>query len=101
MSAYVLREKASRDLADIWRYTARRWDRLQADKYYRQLVNMIERLAENPSLGRPCDDVRLGYRRRNVGSHVVFYRTEDKFIEVVRILHARRYFARHLPDDQP
>jgi plasmid stabilization system protein ParE len=32
-----------------------------------------------------------------VGSHVIFYLRADDHVDVVRILHARRDFARHLP----
>ncbi|MEJ0059674.1 MAG: type II toxin-antitoxin system RelE/ParE family toxin [Terricaulis sp.] len=97
MSSCLLRERAEADLADIWRYTARQWSAEQADRYYRDIVASFQALAEQPTLGRACDDVRPGYRRHNVGSHVVFYRIEPDHVDVVRILHARRDFRRHLP----
>jgi toxin ParE1/3/4 len=97
MSGYRLRERAEVDLADTWRYTARRWNVVQADKYYRQILERLNALAVEPQLGRPCDEVRAGYRRYNVGSHVIFYLRADDHVDVVRNLHARRDFARDLP----
>jgi toxin ParE1/3/4 len=84
-------------MAEIWRFTARRWSKDQADRYYRGFVTAFEALAETPTLGRPCDEIRPGYRRYNVGAHVVFYFIEDGEVEIVRVLHARRDFRRHLP----
>jgi len=97
MSAYVLRERAEVDLADIWSFSAERWSSGQADRYYQDLVAAFVRLAAEPALGRACDDIREGYRRYNVGSHVVFYRLTAGQVDIVRILHARRDYRRHLP----
>lgn len=97
MSGYALRKRAEADLADIWQYTARRWSVEQADLYYRGITEALEALAERPSLGRACDDIRRGYRRYNVSAHVVFFVITDGVVDVVRILHARRDFQRHIP----
>jgi plasmid stabilization system protein ParE len=42
----------------------------------------IEAASGQPTLGRPCFDVRPGYRKIISGSHVVFYRPIDGGIEV-------------------
>ncbi|QGZ94604.1 type II toxin-antitoxin system RelE/ParE family toxin [Terricaulis silvestris] len=97
MARYTIRERAQADLIDIWRFTSRRWDLNQADSYYREIISALEAVAQEPSLGRPCDEIRHGYRRHNVGSHVVFYRLESGIPDVIRILHGRRDFRRHLP----
>jgi len=97
MSGYRLREKAESDLADIWRYTARRWSARQADKYLRDLFAAMDVIAAEPRHGRACDEIREGYRCSNVAAHVIFYRIEETGPVIVRILHARRDFRRHLP----
>ncbi len=99
MSAYLVRERAEADLADIWRYTATRWDIAQADKYHGALVGAFRNLAEKPNLGRACDEIRAGYQRLSVASHVIFYILTDGKVDIVRVLHARRDFRRHLPAD--
>lgn len=93
----IIRERAEADLADIWRFTAGRWSVAQADKYYRDIVQAIAAIGDRPELGKVCDDIRAGYRRHSVASHVIFYRIDVGTIDVVRVLHARRDFKRHLP----
>jgi toxin ParE1/3/4 len=53
-------------------------------------------VAKDPEVGRACDDVRPGYRRYSVGSHVLFYRVSAAATVVVRILHQRMDVERHL-----
>ncbi|MCL4716695.1 MAG: type II toxin-antitoxin system RelE/ParE family toxin [Hyphomonadaceae bacterium] len=61
------------------------------------MVAALEAVGAAPELGRACDDIRPGYRRHNVGAHVLFYRVMGDVADVVRILHQRRDFRRHLP----
>jgi toxin ParE1/3/4 len=56
----------------------------------------IGALASDPLRGRACDEIRPGYRKGHAGSHVIFYRVEDRRIDVVRIVHRRMDFERHL-----
>jgi toxin ParE1/3/4 len=96
MTRYVVSPRAQADIEDIWDYTAARWDISQAERYIRAIRATIETLADDPLLGRGCDEIREGYRKYPVGSHVVFYRMRDIGLDVVRILHQRMDFARHL-----
>jgi toxin ParE1/3/4 len=57
----------------------------------------LDELVQNPDLARSCDEIREGYFRRNVGSHVIFFRKAGDRFDIVRILHGRRNFRRHLP----
>jgi plasmid stabilization system protein ParE len=52
-------------------------------------------LAQFPTLGRSCDDIRPGYRKYAEGAHVIFYREVDGGIEIARILHGRMDLDRH------
>lgn len=96
MTDHVLSPLARADLDEIWNYTENRWNVIQAERYVRQLVSAMEAIAEDPAIGRACDEVRAGYFRYKVGSHIVFYRLRTTGIEVVRILHERRDFDRVL-----
>jgi toxin ParE1/3/4 len=93
---YLLTPRARADLADIWRYTAQRWHADQADRYIRELRRTFETIARDPSKGRRCDELRAGYLRYPAGSHIVFFRRAADTTVVVRILHQRMDFARHL-----
>jgi toxin ParE1/3/4 len=94
---FVIRPRAQADLDEIWDYTADRWGLDQAETYARQLWKDIELVADRPSLGRECSEVRPGYRKYPSGSHVLFYRPTADGIDVVRILHERMDYERHIP----
>jgi toxin ParE1/3/4 len=96
MNGVKLVAKARSDLAGIWRYTAKRWDRTQADRYLAILKRDINSVALDPRLGQPCDEVRAGYRRRLSGSHAIFYRFAKDHIEIMRVLHQQMDAGRHL-----
>jgi toxin ParE1/3/4 len=97
VNTYLLRPSAEADLQDIWRYTATNWSVAQADRYYREIVRAFDAITAQPTIGRVCDEVKLGYRKHGVAAHVIFYRVTGDNVDVVRILHARRDFRRHLP----
>ena len=97
MSRYVLSPAARADLEQIWHYTYETWDDDQAEKYVREIQRAIERVVDNPMIGRACDEVRPGYRKHAVGSHTLYYRIASvDVIDVVRILHQRMDVDRHV-----
>jgi toxin ParE1/3/4 len=93
---FVLSPRAQSDLDEIWNYSRKTWGLEQAELYITLLGDAVMAAAENPARGRPCDDIRAGYRKLAAGSHVIFYRVVKSDIDVVRILHQRMDFARHL-----
>lgn len=96
MPTFTLSRKAKADLSAIARYTERRWGREQRNDYVRAFDQAFHRLAEQPELGRPCDQVRNGYRQFPQGSHLIFYVTEGATVHVIRILHKRMMPNEHL-----
>ena len=92
----IFSPRAKADLEEIWTYTAERWGIDQAETYLRQLQAAADAAAEAPQSGRGCDDVRPGYFKRQAGAHVLFYRPEGQTVDIVRILHQRMDFDRHL-----
>jgi toxin ParE1/3/4 len=63
----------------------------------RELQRAAETVAEDPRRGLACDNIRSGYRKFPAGLHVVFFRASESRIVIVRILHRRMDFERHLP----
>ena len=96
MSGYVLSPRAQADLDDIWDYTERNWGKEQAEAYIRLIGAAIRAIASSPERAKPCDHIREGYRNYPAGSHMIFFRLLDGKIDVVRILHRRMDFDRHL-----
>lgn len=96
MSGYTLSPRARADVDGIWDYTAARWTEAQAVSYIQQIKAAVETIASQPGLGRSCDDVRVGYFKYRVGSHIMFYRLGIGGVEIIRILHERMDVTRHL-----
>lgn len=88
--------KAEADLEAIWLYTRQLWSLSQANSYVTAIIERLERVAADDISGQPYSHVRPGYYKLLVGSHIAFYRLPEDGIEVVRILHSRMDFERHL-----
>ena len=96
MTGFVLSPLAQADLRDIWDYTADKWGLDQAESYLRVIEAAIKFVAAEPQRGRTADQIRLGYRKYLAGTHVLFYRLSPQGVDIVRILHQRMDFDRHL-----
>ncbi|WP_219701768.1 type II toxin-antitoxin system RelE/ParE family toxin [Marinomonas lutimaris] len=88
MKLFRLTIKAKSDLKDIAVFTSRRWGREQRNIYLKQFDESFWLLAENPDIGKACDEIRDGYREFLQGSHVIFYQQiGSQNIQIIRILH--------------
>lgn len=96
MSQYRLTPAARRDLSSSWDYTQENWGSRQAETYVDEIRAAIERIASDPRRGRACDEVREGYRRYSIGSHLLFYVESADGVDVIRVLHQRMDPTRHL-----
>jgi toxin ParE1/3/4 len=92
--------RAEADLFNIGIYTFRTWGEALTDRYIRQLENCCQLIADNPALGRSCDEIRPGLRRMEQGKHVVFYREDLGGILISRILHQRMLPENQAIDDE-
>lgn len=88
---YKISTEAANDLETIWFYTLKKWSKEQADRYFQLLMDEIENLAKNPTLGKDYSEVRKGYFGSRVKSHFIFYKInkQKEKIEIIRILHQR------------
>ena len=96
MKHYRLTPAAQQDLSSIWDFTREHWDENQAEIYVSELRVAIERIAADPQRGRACDDIREGYLRYSIGSHLVFSIVRTDSVDVIRILHQRMDPTRHI-----
>ncbi|GGK49714.1 type II toxin-antitoxin system RelE/ParE family toxin [Aliivibrio fischeri] len=88
MKPFTLTISAKNDLKDVAIFTARRWGKEQRNIYLKQFDDSFWLLAENPDIGKGCDEIRNGYRKFPQGSHVIFYKqTGSQQIQIIRILH--------------
>ena len=96
MPGYALSPAAQVDLSEIWDYTAEHWSEAQAERYTRGIQATCEGLSDGTLVGLSAEDIRTGYRKIAVGSHVMYYREREGALEIVRILHRRMDVSRHL-----
>ncbi|MGJ3262504.1 MAG: type II toxin-antitoxin system RelE/ParE family toxin [Salinarimonas sp.] len=92
-----LSRRARADLRSIGSYTIENWGAAKADTYLGEINATFARLASGRRRGTPVAEVASELMKTRAGSHVVFYRTSDDAILVVRILHERMDPRRHLP----
>ena len=93
--ACLLSPRAKADLEEIWLFTYRNWSIEQADGYHAAILDAFDGLATGSKTGRIVD-IRDGYFKYAVGSHLVFYRLTERELIVVRVLHQRMDVGRHL-----
>lgn len=94
---YVVKSpEAETDLEDIWLYSFEKWSEDQADRYYDELIDGINKLIDNPMLGKSREYVRRDYRSLQINRHVIYYRLQGEVIDIVRVLHERMAPDRHL-----
>lgn len=96
MAQFRLSPAAEQDLESVWQHTAEHWGVEQADKYVDLLDNAMRILADAPKLAPACDNIRVGYRKWLVESHIVYFKITDYGIAVIRILHDRMSAQAHL-----
>ena len=100
MAVYRFSGLAEADLHGIGNYTLRTFGEDQAARYLDDLETCCQTLADNPGIGRACDEVRPGLKRFEHARHVVFYRLESGGVLISRILHERMLPVRpRFPND--
>ena len=92
---YQLTPLAEADLEEIWVYTLREWSLDQANSYIHDVIDAFEGLKDGSKRGRPTD-IRAGYFKYAVGSHVIYFQEQEKNLVVIRVLHGRMDVMRHL-----
>ena len=90
MAKYFLTNKAVVDLSEIWNYTYEMWSEEQADKYYFQLLQSCQELADNQSYGKSYPEIASSIYGYKSNLHIIFYSIVNaQEIEIIRILHSK------------
>lgn len=92
----VLSPKAEQDIEGILRYTGETWGDRQLIVYRDKIADALNGLLRNPGSGHLSADLPDTHRLYPVGSHVIVYRTNERIIEVIRILHRRMSLIRNV-----
>jgi toxin ParE1/3/4 len=81
--------QAQQDLRSIWRGLAEFSGLAIADQRLATIEQKFQLLSQFPRSGPSRDDLRPGIRSSLAGEFVIFYRVDEQFFEVVRVLHGR------------
>lgn len=96
MAKLSFRQAAIDDLSDIYHYSVRMWSFEQADKYYHLIRSACLDLASGVALGRDFSVILPNLFAYHIGKHMVFYTLDGNRLQVIRILHERMDYQRHL-----
>jgi len=96
MGSYALTRSADNDVQNIAEHSVKQWGLARAEKYVLELHKTFSRLAEFPEMGRDVSHIRAGYLRMESGSHSIFYQRSEAAVLIIRVLHQRMDFERHL-----
>jgi len=87
---FELSKAAKTDLKGVAIFTQKEWGREQRNVYVKQFDDAFHMLADTPLVGKACNNIKAGFKKFPIGSHVIFYReNSDSSILIVRILHKR------------
>ncbi|MEQ8465706.1 type II toxin-antitoxin system RelE/ParE family toxin [Coleofasciculus sp. E1-EBD-02] len=93
MSRLKLSDQAAQDIEDIWNYIAQE-NPQAADNILDKLRERFFLLTKFPELGRVRPDLAPSVRGFPVGNYIIFYRSLEQGIEIVRVLRGSRDLRR-------
>jgi toxin ParE1/3/4 len=91
-----LKPKANEDLENIYSYSVLNFGKTKAIEYISDFDQAFINISKGESIGNNCDYIKLDLLKFNVNSHVVFYRLKQNITEIIRILHQKQDYPRHL-----
>ncbi len=93
---FRLSHQALSDLEEIRAFTVERWGREQWIRYFNGISEAFDRIAADPSCGRPRYQLRARLRSLPFGKHLIFFETPAEpggRVVIYRVVHERRNFA--------
>ena len=70
MSRIVLSPKAKADLSEVWNYTYTQWGVEQTEKYIRELWGVIVGLTDNLTMSVDIDVIRILHQKMDFNRHL-------------------------------
>jgi toxin ParE1/3/4 len=93
---YKLSNVAQAHLQSIKSYTIENFSAVQWQKYKQNLLTGLQMLADNPGLGRSCDDVYPNGFYFPIGKHTAYFTKQADFILIVAVLGQPQLPQNHL-----
>lgn len=89
MSTLLISPEAEQDLIDIWLYIADDQP-ANADHFLERLQEKVQKLTEFKDLGVERLDLGVDIKSFPVDRYVLYYRSNEHGIELIRVLHGSR-----------
>ena len=83
MARVIVSPAAESDVLEIWGYIARD-SPVAADRIVDRFDALFRKLALSPGIGKSADELDTGLRMFPTGNYLVFYRSNESDIEIVR-----------------
>jgi toxin ParE1/3/4 len=93
-------EIARADLKSIRRYSKQTWGVERTDHYMAALRDTMTRLVAGTVVTRNRDDLKPGLQMVVSGRHCIFFEADQSRVLVIRVLHDRMDYPRHLQADE-
>jgi toxin ParE1/3/4 len=97
MAEFRLSKRADLDIFEILVFSIERFGLERAEHYKAGLEGCLQRVANDPRLGRRMTGRAKTYLRYVCQRHVIFYSQEAEGTFVVRVLHGSMDHMRYLP----
>ena len=94
--SYKLSELAQSHLLKFKDYTVYNFSPLQWRSYKEKLLTTFQLLADNPEIGRSCNDIYPNGFYFPIGKHTAYFIKEDGFIMIVAVLNQSQLPENHL-----
>ena len=88
--------RADEDIFEIYAHGARLFGEAQADRYLSGLLLAFDFIVENPFAIRERHEFTPPVRMHFYGAHVIVYVVREADVLIVRVLHGRQDWRRHL-----
>lgn len=95
---YKLRRSAKEDIKEIGRYTLSKFGVSQRDKYLCGLASHFEKIAKKPKMFKQRNDIKAGLYCSSFEQHLIFYKTERNYVDILAVLHKRMLPENHLSE---
>ncbi len=86
MAGFRLSNAAKEDLIRIHHYGIERFGVIQADKYFESFFDCFDTIAQRPFSFESVDYIKEGYRSWPRGSNTIYFRINNKMVEIMAIL---------------
>ncbi|MGH1463715.1 MAG: type II toxin-antitoxin system RelE/ParE family toxin [Neptuniibacter sp.] len=93
---FKLSKLAQSHIHKIRNYTVTNFSELQWNNYKDNLLTAFQMLADNPAVGRSCDELYPNGFYFPVGKHTAYFTKEDGFILIVAVLGRLQLPQNHL-----